>query len=290
MRTLMSLRDRKIDFKEKDEYEFVSLFLSIGITMKKTVFLFCLFFAPLTSIEWNILTGPRTVSLGPEVYSMHRNRANGSKQHGWLWGVHAIFERERENALYWGVEGRWAEGDLDGHLANAMKLHSRLSEGDIEGRVGFFGSFTYGYPIAIIPFVGGGYYWGTNDFHHPSPMRVKFHDRYSFWSVGFLTKITLTPCLQTGLRFFARRMGHGYTHVSDDPEFSSVNIEMNNKWHFLIDIPIIYSFTLCEKTFGININPFFEYRRLGGRENFPFDFIDTQFQNWGVRLLLTHSF
>ena len=43
-------------------------------------------------------------------------------------------------------------------------------------------------------------------------------------------------------------------------------------------------------TATINVTPFYRFRHFGGRPNFPFDYIDTKFQLYGVQATVGLSF
>ncbi len=82
-------------------------------------------------------------------------------------------------------------------------------------------------------------------------------------------------------------MLHGTSKISDDPVYDNVVLEMERALQARVEVPFAFNIS-CD--FDAEIVPFYEHRRFGGREGYPFDFIDTQFDLLGMRVALTYKF
>lgn len=78
--------------------------------------------------------------------------------------------------------------------------------------------------------------------------------------------------------------------VTGDPDVDDFNLLIEDDWNYRIELPMIYRFCPCFGGFEAQVTPFYEFRHYGGRENFPFDFIDTKLMIWGFNLLLSYRF
>src|SRR5436190_24377747 len=76
-------------------------------------------------------------SIGPEFYHVKRTREGGTSQSGNLIGVRGSFERIGRYKWYIGIEGLYGQGIIKGHSGSGLKLRSRLTDRQIEGRFGY---------------------------------------------------------------------------------------------------------------------------------------------------------
>lgn len=229
------------------------------------------------------------LEVGPEIYWMRRWRAGGTVQTGRIDGIRAQLERIRGNSWYAGVNILYASGDLEGHNAFDFALKSEITDFIVEGRAGYtLQGCGRNCPFFTI-FGGYGYFKETNDFHLPSPIPFKFTDTFNYIAAGFLSGINFTPLLSMGLNFEVRFMLNGQSEVTDDPLFEDITLLMNNETHYRIEVPINYCLH-CPFLLETSLVPFYEFRHFGGREGFPFDYLDTKFSLLGARLSVAYRF
>lgn len=228
--------------------------------------------------------------VGPEVYYMRRAKEGGTKQHGVLGGVRIGYDRIKRYRLYWGVEGYYAAGTLKGKSASKARIVSNVRDSEIEGRFGYTFHRKTGFCASFTPFGGYGYFYQTNNFRKSSPIPLHFRDHFQYAVAGFLSNLFINPSLSIGANFKVKFMIEGKSEVRNDPEFENTNLLMNNKEQYSLDLPINYALCFNERFFDLSVVPFFQYRHYGGRENYPFDFIDTKFWVYGARLLFYYSF
>lgn len=240
--------------------------------------------------DWNPLSGPWQVWVGPEAYHVRRCRTVGSEQCGWLYGVHGGIDRLQGNAIYYGFEGYYACGCIEGKTGMGTRVESRMSDADAEGKIGY----TFAIPLcgclSLTPFTGGGYFWNVNQFRKPEKMRFRFRDTFGFWTLGGSIQWSFASRWSIGLIGKARIMFHGRSFVSRDPINKDRTLIMGNRPHYEVELPLSTYFCLCEQNWGVSLVPFYRYRHYGGRENFPFDFFDTRIQIWGLRTQLDYLF
>lgn len=236
--------------------------------------------------------GPHRFSVGPEIYFMQRTKEGGSKQHGFLFGGYACYDRIRRSALYWAAEGRYAYGLLKGHNAESDPLKSYKMDSQIEGRFGYTLNKGPSRCLWLTPYFGSGYFNGTNRFVDPSPIEYKMRVQFPYIAFGFLSKIDFRKCWSVGLDFKVKYPVGARSKITgdDDPEVDHAKFYIEDKFMYEVDLPLTYRWCWGCRTMAASFVPFYNYRHYGGHENYPFDFIDTKFQIYGVRFLLRYSF
>lgn len=230
---------------------------------------------------------PNKFYIGPEIYHVNRLRDGGTRQRGWVYGVRAGYDRVKRCKLYWGATALWAQGPLRGK-SNSVKLKSTFSDQNIEGRIGYTWQKKCGYHFTFSPFVGYGYFRETNHFHRNHPLKVKFRNCYNYAAVGFLSRIEICPCWTVGINFKARFPFDSRCHVSNDPEFDNTRMLIQDRVHYRLEIPLAYRLCDCNEQIEFDLVPFYEYRHYGGRVNYPFDFLDTKLNIYGVSLQFSY--
>lgn len=255
------------------------------------------------------------MTLGPEVFHAKRIRKGGSEQSGYLYGGYGSYERIRRNAIYWGVDGYYAQGTLNGHNGED-KLKSRIKEYEIEARLGYtWNPKCLCRKLWLTPLVSWGYFEEKNQFINPSPVEVDFKTRFHFAGIGFLSRYCVTERWSVGVNFFAKHMFGARCLVTDhsgfggpvgdddddDEEFDELledledgdteDLVVEDKFLYQLELPITYK--LCCGRYPpleLSVVPFFRYRHYGGHQNYPHDFIDTRFRIFGTRFLISASF
>ena len=232
--------------------------------------------------------GPHRIEGGFEWYYMHRNRQGGSVQEGYLFGGRFLYDRIRRSALYWAVEGYCAEGRLNGRKSG-MSIKSNKRDSEIEGRTGY--TWKMWRCLWLTPFIGGGFFEGTNHFVSPSPIEYKIRNRFPYVDIGFLGRYDVTCLWSIGLNFKAKFMVGARAKIIDDPNFSNPTLIIEDKQCFDVDLPITYRFcSPSDRGSQMSITPFYRFRRYGAHENYPFDYIDTRFQIGGLRVMFAYLF
>lgn len=228
-----------------------------------------------------------TLYVGPEVYHVERTREGGSRQSGTLVGGRMGYDYLRRYNVYFGWEGFYAgSSTLNGRSAAGNKIKSEFTDMGIEGRIGYTFEQKYGMQFSFTPFVGYGYGMEKNHFIHPSPLRIHFKIRYSYVPIGFLSKVSLSPYLDAGINFKVKYIVNAKNKVTHDPEFGSTTMLVKNETHYRVDIPFTY-YNWCH--WNVCVDPFYEYRIYGGQPNYPFDFLETKLNIYGVTLKLQYS-
>jgi hypothetical protein len=263
--------------------------------------LVCSFSGECSAWEWNPFVGPHYFSAGPEVDYMRRSRDSGSTMDGCLFGGWGSYDRFHPMSWYYGVEGYWVSGHIDG---NFKGTHTKAYDRDstVLGKVGLTFQSSSWRQWTLIPFVGYGYFCGVTKF---SPRQVAkdeedegsvklkeivFHDTFKYYSVGFLSWAKLTKCVGLGINFKWNYMNDGKQRIDDDPQFGDVNLTMNDKSHYEVDFPLTYSACFRGKSFFASLVPFYRFRQYGGRENYPFDFATTIYHIGGARFVVSVGF
>lgn len=234
--------------------------------------------------------GCHNLFLGPEVYHSKRTKEGGSHQTGWLVGGRVLYERRAPCKLYWAFEGAYAYGTITGKTGAGKKLKSHLTDGEIEGHLGYTFCFPKICRVTLTPYGGYGLFTSINDFVSPSPLHCKYFDNFQYALAGIDAYIPLGACLQAGVNFKAKFMTKGRSTVTEDDDYDDITLLMSNKTQYEVELPIRYKTCWKHCKIMMDIAPFARWRHFGGRVNFPFDFIDTKFRIYGARALVEICF
>lgn len=228
--------------------------------------------------------------IGPEFYYLSRTRDGGTNQNGMMYGGRIGFERIKRCHWYLGTDILYAKGKLEGSSSSGSHIKSEMTDTIYEGRLGYTFQHNYGLYAFIVPFIGGGYFREVNDFTAPTPLPITFTDTFKYATAGVLTGLQFANYWNLGINFKLKWMLDGKSRVSDDPDFDDETLIMDNQFQYRLEVPLSYQFCYYSTYLEAEIVPFYEHRHFGGRENFPFDFIDTKFHLWGARLELSYRF
>ena len=229
-------------------------------------------------------------SIGPEVYHIKRTREGGASQSGTAVGVRGSFERIGRYKWYFGLEGLYGSGTINGHSGNGVKLKSKLTDRMVEGRAGYTFQSKDGWLPSFTPFVGYGYCEELNHYKSPSPLLVNFKNHSSYVSFGFLSSVMVFQELTVGFNLKARSLVDPECIVKNDPVFDRMKMHIDDEIQYRLELPIYYDFFADCGTFELGLVPFYEFRHYGGRENYPFDFLDTKLKIYGLNFQLTYRF
>lgn len=272
------------------------------------------------SAQESIRECPATFSIGPEIYGMKRHNEGGAKQQGTMYGVRLTFEYLKRHRFYWGLDGLWAQGYLNGKIKlpplvpllpplnsettndfsllsdaqsspsslpnNFSEQHidvkSRFTDANVEWRLGFTFQTRDSYCFTFTPFVGLGYFWEYNHYEKPVSHAFHFDNEFLYVPFGFLSQVFVYPNVSLGLNFKTRWLVNGHQKVSHDPDFPDHDISYEEKFQYRGELPVSYYFDWNCLALGVNITPFYEYRNYGARVNFPQDFHETNYQLYGA--------
>ncbi len=228
--------------------------------------------------------------IGPEIYYVQRTREGGGQQSGMLYGGRIGYDHIGRNKFYWGIDGMWARGILDGHGKEKQKVKSELTDANFEARFGFTVQSKYWRCASFTPFGGLGYYWEKNFYKHPSPLKAHLKNYFTYAAFGFLSQIFITPTVSIGANLKVRYLLEGKQRISHDPDHDPMNLNYEENFQYRAEIPLIYFYCWKANSLAIGLVPFFEYQHYGHRANFPFDFLETKFKFYGGTLKLFYLF
>ena len=229
---------------------------------------------------------PNILDVGPEVYYIRRQRAGGTKQVARMDGIFVDYDRLRRYSWYFGGTYSYAQGRLKGHTGSQREMVSTLTDTLWEGRFGYNFQRRGAKGYFIAPYGGYGYFDEINDFHPPSPLAVKFKNTFNFVTAGFLSGVNFSSVFSMWIDVKMKFMLNGETKVTDDPVVGDNTLLMNNEVLARIEVPLIFSPSQVRMGLEFVIDPFYEFRHYGGREGFPFDFVDTKYNLYGANFAL----
>lgn len=260
------------------------------ITCLTILVFFILFTAAAECLNLETIKRQHRLFIGPEVYYSKRTKEGGAHQDGWLYGGHGTFERRKHGGLYYAIDGYYATGDMKGKTAAGKTLKSEITDREIEGRLGYSLCIKSWKKLNIIPYGTYGDFYCTNDFKKPSPLPCTYHEHYQYAGGGLDVSFFPAPCLECGVNAAAKYMLNGKCKIKDDPDYDDLNLIIESKLQYEIDLNFRYFTVWKNKPINALFTPFYRYRHFGGRMNWPFDYIDTKFKNYGARILLNIIF
>lgn len=219
----------------------------------------------------------------PEVYQLKRTKKGGGKQKGVPFAIRLGYDRLKRYGWYWGVEGSSSWGSLHGHSGSGIKNRSRFSDCWMEGRGGYTFQQKEGSQASLTPFVGLGYLEEKNHFTSPSHLKIHFKTKCPFATAGFLFWMKLNCAFELGFNFKARYPLDPECKITHDKAHDNFSQLIKERIQYRIDLPLTYRLN-DEGSLAVAIAPFWENRAYGTRLNYPFDFLKTEFQFWGVSL------
>ncbi|MCB1114075.1 MAG: hypothetical protein KDK62_04900 [Chlamydiia bacterium] len=223
-------------------------------------------------------------TLGGTVSYLKREKSGGSNQTGTLGGIRAGFDRFKRYSWYIGAETEALWGTLRGHNRFQDKLHSDFISFWGEGRFGYtFQSKCFPY-LAFTPFIGGGFLEENNNFSSPSPIPIHFRTHAPYAAGGFFSWIDLGSGFEGGLNLKLKLPIDPKCHVHNDPMNPPSQQLINERLLWRIELPLSYRLNPCASRL-VTISPFWELRSYGKRINYPFDFLNTRLNFWGVSVL-----
>lgn len=231
-----------------------------------------------------------SVSIGPELYRVHRHRDGGTRQKGNAAGIRVTYDHIKRYKFYLGAQLFYGTGILRGHSGNDSNIRSRLTERQLEGNLGYTFQMKCFPHVAITPFAGYGYFREVNKFSPPSPLSLKFTTQFQYVSFGFLSSVYVLPCLTVGVNARFKWPWQVRCKVTDDPDFDTIRQQVGNRIHYRIELPVTYFGCFLRRGIELACVPFFEQRFYGARENYPFDFFKTTYTLYGLNLQLIYRF
>ena len=226
---------------------------------------------------------------GPEIYYVDRVKEGGAKQGGTLYGIRLGFEHIRRYKFYWGLDVLWAKGTLYGHTKDS-RIKSTLTDTNLEARVGYTFQSKNWRCASFTPFVGWGYFWENNFFEHPSPLAIHFKNRFSYVPFGFLSQISITRQFSVGANFKIRFLVDSSVKASHDPDHEDSIQYYEECLQYRFELPLTYFTCWKNQSLALSFVPFYEYRPYGYRANYPFDFLETNFNIYGANLKFLYLF
>lgn len=250
----------------------------------------------LSANEW-VKTTSLNPYLGPEIYYVKRLKEGGSSQAGTLYGARIGYDRVKRYKFYWGIDGLWAQGTLEGKRKREVsdgivKDHykSILTDINAEARLGYTFQSKNWRCASFTPYSGLGYFWEKNCYKHPSPLQVHFKNTFSYIPVGFLSEIFITPSWSTGFNFKLRYLIEAEQKVEHDPDFGTLTQHYEEKLQYRAELPVTYYNCWERHSLAVSLVPFYEYRPYGHRANFPFDFLELKLKLYGATLKFHYLF
>ncbi|HEV8051089.1 MAG TPA: hypothetical protein VGP47_01240 [Parachlamydiaceae bacterium] len=231
-----------------------------------------------------------TISFGPEVYRVTRDRSGGAKQKGNSAGIRVNYDRIKRYHFYLGAQLFYGTGILRGHTSIGDKIRSRLTEKMIEGNAGYTFQAKCFPHISFTPFVGYGYFRDVNKFSPPTNLQITFTTQFRYLSFGFLSNFYVLPCITIGLNGRFKWPWETRCKVTNDPDFDTIRQIVKDKLQYRIEVPITYFGCFLRDNFELSFTPFYERRLYGARENFPFDFYRTEFTLYGANVQMIYRF
>jgi hypothetical protein len=234
--------------------------------------------------------GPHALFIGPEYSHISRTREGGSKQTGNLVGGHIRYDRISPHSIYLGADAYYDTGKAKGKTASGKQIRSTIDEYEIQARLGYNLYIDRINQLLIIPYATYSYFYGRNKFYGPSPNQYKLHDHLHLGGAGLWVSFCLFDCCRLGVDFNAKYIVDGKNKVTDDPEYDNIKLEIESQWQYELAIPIEFKVPVCDCCLECRFVPFYRFRHLGGKPNYPFDYKETKYRLYGAQLLFYIGF
>ncbi|MEX1012554.1 MAG: hypothetical protein WDZ27_02560 [Waddliaceae bacterium] len=227
------------------------------------------------------------LGVGPEFFYTSRRITEGSKQDGWLYGVHGHYIRQVPWGIMWGVEGYYAYGNIEGNDTTGTKRASWKSDAEVEGYLGFtFYQPICTYGVSFTPFAGYGNFWGENIIKEP--VHCKTNTRFHYYLAAAELKLAIHNDLDVAVCFKTKFVEEAERFLIRGGEVRRKRI--GDKVNYEVDFPLTFSRCVNNKQYSIELVPFYRFRDYGAWENSPHDFKEEQYRIWGGRVMFNYHF
>lgn len=243
----------------------------------------------------DLFCGPHRFGIGPEFYYIERKREGERPEDGWMIGERFYYERLRPWCIYYGADQYYATGHVTRKRACGGQSKSKLQDAEVEGRLGYTLLNTWPVSVMFTPFIGFGNFTGTSKILKPRFLKLTFRPSYNYVTAGFLSNYFFCNGFASiGLNMKWKFMSHARNKIIDNAiECHPIVFyqDMGERTHIQVDVPFTYYYWCCrEQFFEISIVPFYRNRIYGSQENCPFDFLETKYEMWGCRYMITFVF
>lgn len=225
------------------------------------------------------------IYLGPDWKHVKRTNSFKTKQHGSMTGIRYGYERWKRYGWFIAAEGYYGHGKLNGHSGSGVSLSSRFMQEVYEGRFGYTFQMKEGWQCSFTPFVGGGWLKEKNNFISQSPIHAHFTTKYGFGSFGGIFSCYPTCNTQVRLNLEARYPLSTKCSISNDLERDPVTQRIGERMHYVVELPLVWRMS----SFALGATPFYQSILYGSHPNYPFNYIKTHFEYWGVFLNLQYE-
>jgi len=227
---------------------------------------------------------------GPEISYLERQRQTGTHQEGQINGLRVGVDRIKRHGFYLGADYLYGCGEIEGKNSREKAIFSNFSNEIIEVRLGYCLQHDWPKKQFFIPFGGWGSFTQSNQFIPPTEMICTFTEHFNFFVVGFLSGFNFTPLLSMGINFKVRFMQNSACDITDDPYFDDITMIVKDSTQYRLELPFVCKSRGPWLLTKIALIPFYELRQFGGRESFPFDYIETKYHLYGANLKLSRCF
>ena len=254
-----------------------------------------LFFQPVQSFQMptiNLFKGPHSLFIDQELYHMRRSKS-GSRQTGYLFGQGICYRNIRPRAIYWAGDIFFGRGTLRGSTRFGSPLKSKKQDLTVEGRVGYNFHWTLKYPFSFVLFGGGGNFSGKNNFVTSPGGAIHINNSYKYIVLGMHTRCYLTEVFSFGVDYKVQCMMDGKSKITNDPTYGRVDLMIEGQTGHTLELPVHWHLSKNKNknlNMDLALTPYYQFRHYGGRENFPFDFVDTKYYLHGIKLTLSFLF
>lgn len=238
-----------------------------------------------------LIFGPHRLSAYAEGGRVSRKRAGGTHQKGTLLGYGCDYERLKCSGIYLFGRAVGDEGTLRGKTGSGFKIKSRYDSQEYFGRGGW--SFCLGEcsSFVIAPFAGGGYFTSENRFVDPSPIPINMRIHFLYALGGLAFEWRKCDDLHYTFSFQGKKPFDPECAIKDDPDYFDIHqlIKSKMQWDVEAGVRKIWpSYFNCRSALEGQL--FYRKSRYGKKENYPFDFADTQQNFWGIRIAFSFLF
>ena len=227
--------------------------------------------------------------LGPEIYHVHRVKKGCGSQDGTALGFRGSIEANFERHGFLATNFLVSSAHLSGKNSDSA-LQSKFINNYLEIVAGynfFFNCFACEFKLT--PFFGYGSMWENNSFKQKKPIRISFRNQLIYFPLGFHFVYKINDRYSTGVTALLRYIWDGAVQVKD-PFYKKLVQRYEEHPQYRLEAFLNFCIELCKKNVDLSSSIFYEYRHYGSAINFPFDFIDTKFEFWGINLKLAIPF
>lgn len=228
-----------------------------------------------------------TLEIGANYTHINLKVGDDSSFNGNMGGLQGLYEFHSCNNLYAALKATWRQGKAKNSLSKRSLVYV-----DVQERLG------YSIPLccpdtSLTLFSGFGYRFLGHKLKQSDKETIRFDYNEFYVPAGLLANYSFSPCFGVGMN--VTWMPQVYPTVEINPLKGARWILKNTLKNVSVELPLTYTFNICNQNCTLILNPFYEHWEDGRStaktsSGEALDLPKNTYNYWGVELNIAFQF